>query len=147
MESNSSLNPNATSYVPLSKRVLDGQSEMLDRATKIIENSIHFGQGHDEKKACVLSNAHETEYFPFVGDFTLQSYHAQGSSSQHPTPLMEKLILDEVYDMDLEYLQMRFPGLSHQSLFDVYLANKSDVEASIDMLNDLEVNLDVYLFL
>ncbi|KAK8343792.1 hypothetical protein V6Z12_A07G038200 [Gossypium hirsutum] len=48
-------------------------------------------------------------------------------------------IMDEEFDMDLEYLRMMFPGLSNDSVLDVYMANNGDLEATIDMLNQLEV--------
>jgi len=47
--------------------------------------------------------------------------------------------VDEDYDMDLAYLQMTFPGVSEESLFDVYIANKGDLEFTVDMLNQLEL--------
>ncbi|KAG4116007.1 hypothetical protein ERO13_D04G088301v2 [Gossypium hirsutum] len=47
-------------------------------------------------------------------------------------------IMDEEFDMDLEYLRMMFPGLSNDSVLDVYMANNGDLEATIDMLNQLE---------
>jgi len=61
-----------------------------------------------------------------------------GSSSQSPFDGTGKQTLDEDYDMDLAYLQMTFPGLSEESLFDVYVANKGDLESAVDMLNQLE---------
>ncbi|KAB2079558.1 hypothetical protein ES319_A05G012200v1 [Gossypium barbadense] len=48
-------------------------------------------------------------------------------------------IMDEEFDMDLEYLRMMFPGLSNDSVLDVYMANNGDLEATIDMLNQLEM--------
>ncbi|KAK4770063.1 hypothetical protein SAY87_030595 [Trapa incisa] len=137
MKSASSLNANAASYVPLAKRVVDSKTETLGGAAKITDNSIHAHQGYDERKICTVPNNHENESFPITGNFALQGYYAQGSS-QDPSPPTEKMILDEAYDMDLEYLEMRFPELSQESLSDVYLANRGDIEASIDMLNDLE---------
>ncbi|TYH40201.1 hypothetical protein ES332_D12G230800v1 [Gossypium tomentosum] len=49
------------------------------------------------------------------------------------------LIMDEEFDMDLEYLRMMFPDLSNDSVLDVYMANNGDLEATIDMLNQLEM--------
>lgn len=42
--------------------------------------------------------------------------------------------------MNLEFLQMTYPGLSYQSLAAVYLENKEDMEATVEMLNQLEVS-------
>ncbi|KAL0874575.1 hypothetical protein Bca101_024280 [Brassica carinata] len=42
-------------------------------------------------------------------------------------------------DMDIEYLLVTFSGLSEESITDVYLANGGDLEATIEMLNQLEI--------
>ncbi|KAK4797229.1 hypothetical protein SAY86_029555 [Trapa natans] len=137
MKSVSSLNPNASSYVPLSQRVVDCKTEPLRGSDKITENSINSCQVYVERKACDVSNSHEIESFPITGKFSPEGYYAEGSSLL-PVLLTEKLVLDEEYNMDLDYLEMRFPEFSHQSLSGVYIANRGDIEASIDMLNDLE---------
>ena len=54
--------------------------------------------------------------------------------------MANKQIMDEEFNMDLEYLRMTFPGLSIESLLDVYMANNRDLEAAVDMLDQLEVN-------
>lgn len=46
-------------------------------------------------------------------------------------------------DMDIEYLLVTFSGLSQESITDVYLANSGDLEATIEMLNQLEVSSSV----
>ncbi|KAG5121705.1 hypothetical protein JHK84_040045 [Glycine max] len=51
-------------------------------------------------------------------------------------------LLDEEVDMDLEYLRMNFPGISYQSLVDVYNVNSGDLDAAIDMLSQLELEGD-----
>ncbi|KAL5713551.1 hypothetical protein ACHQM5_015615 [Ranunculus cassubicifolius] len=51
--------------------------------------------------------------------------------------------LDEETEMDLAYLAMTFPGVSEQSLADVYYANGCDMETSIDMLKHLELPAEV----
>ncbi|KAK7846690.1 polyadenylate-binding protein-interacting protein 5 [Quercus suber] len=70
---------------------------------------------------------------------SLPSHHAYGygSSPQNVNQAADKQMLDE-FDIDLEYLQMSFPGISDQSLTDVYAANRGDLEATVDMLNQLE---------
>ena len=55
--------------------------------------------------------------------------------------MTEKHILDEEFEMNLTYLQMTFPGISDESLSNVYLANKGDLESTVVMLNQLEVAL------
>jgi len=47
-------------------------------------------------------------------------------------------IMDEESEMDLAYLQMMFPGVSEQSLADVYNVNGGDLESAVDMLSELE---------
>ena len=49
-------------------------------------------------------------------------------------------IAEEEREMDLAYLQMMFPGISCESLSDVYFVSKGDLEATLDMLNHFEVN-------
>ncbi|CAL9231565.1 unnamed protein product [Arabidopsis halleri] len=42
-------------------------------------------------------------------------------------------------DMDIEFLLVTFSDLSHESINDVYLANNCDLDATIEMLNQLEI--------
>jgi len=51
----------------------------------------------------------------------------------------DDLDLEMDIDMDIEYLLVTFSGLSQESITDVYLANGGDLEATIEMLNQLEV--------
>ena len=51
----------------------------------------------------------------------------------------DDLDLEMDIDMDIEYLLVTFSGLSQESITDVYLANSGDLEATIEMLNQLEV--------
>ncbi|XP_074286367.1 polyadenylate-binding protein-interacting protein 5-like [Silene latifolia] len=53
---------------------------------------------------------------------------------------MDFSIMDEESEMDLAYLQMIFPGVSDQSLADVYNVNLGDLEAALDMLSILEAD-------
>jgi len=114
----SSLNPYAASYVPLSKRSTIG------------ENKVYSTGPHSE-------NAIQNQMNTLKGSTFLDSH---GSSSQSPKEDAAKQAMDDDFDMDLAYLQMTFPGISEESLSDVYLANKRDLEATIDMLSQLEVN-------
>lgn len=65
-------------------------------------------------------------------------YETYGPSSLYPDET-EKHKLDDDSDMDLTYLQMTFPGVSDDSLSDVYMINKGDLDATVDMLNQLEL--------
>ncbi|CAA0402006.1 unnamed protein product [Arabidopsis thaliana] len=51
----------------------------------------------------------------------------------------DDLDLEMDIDMDIEYLLVTFSGLSQESITDVYLANGGDLEATIEMLNQLEI--------
>ncbi|KAK9741765.1 hypothetical protein RND81_03G126700 [Saponaria officinalis] len=53
---------------------------------------------------------------------------------------MDSCVMEE--EMDLAYLQMIFPGVSDQSLVDVYNVNMGDLESALDMLSDLESAFD-----
>ncbi|KAF5461474.1 hypothetical protein F2P56_017570 [Juglans regia] len=137
----SSLNPYAESYIPLSKRDANDSIYVAARVSKIDNERVQFGgpvQLHH--KASIDSKFHGTEKVPSPEFFTLKSQpvHGYGPSAQNVNQVSDKQISDEEYDIDLEYLQMSFPGISVQSLTDVYLANKGDLEATIDMLNQLE---------
>ena len=123
----STLNPYAAAYIPLSKR----EAEPV-----VITQNQRF------QKAFFEGNFHGTAEQFSHDVFSLKSHSSHGSysgSSQNVNELVEKQMFDEEYDIDLDYLQMAFPGLSEQSLADVYLANKGDLEATVDMLNQLEV--------
>ncbi|CAK9179204.1 unnamed protein product [Ilex paraguariensis] len=125
----STLNPYAASYVPLSKRgAADGNKDY-----KSGNEAVWLGphsEGTTKKQQQIAED-------PTLKGYPVQGFY--GSSSHNPREMTEKHTMDEVFDMDLAYLQMTFPGVSDESLFDVYLANKGDLEATIDMLNQLEL--------
>lgn len=115
--STSTLNPNAASYVPIFKR-LDNEPDLKNLPFTV-----------------PLSGAH-----PSVDDHKLKGQQvdaADGVPSGNSQEADSK-IMDEESEMDLAYLQMTFPGLSDQSLADVYNFNSGDLDASVDMLNHLE---------
>lgn len=120
----STLNPNAAAYVPLSKR----EGSLGDAKP----SAYHHVQQHQPHHV-----AH--------------GYGVQGMGS-YPGPQMSmpKKASDMVYnhlmkdedlemDMDIEFLLVTFSDLSHESINDVYLANNCDLDATIEMLNQLEV--------
>lgn len=115
----SSLNPYAASYVPLSKR---NETIWLGSPSKTATQTQHQSKIHEAEEAVAkFQNAHGS----------------CGSSSQ--SHMSEKQhTLDEEFDMNLAYLQMTFPGVSDQSLTDVYLVNNGDMETTVDMLSQLE---------
>lgn len=110
----STLNPHAESYIPLAKREVKNEDEGYKTSPGEV--------GH-----------------PVVDDLKLKGQQVDdplGSPSQIPGQM--ESIMDEESEMDLAYLQMIFPGVSDQSLVDVYNVNGGDLEAAIDMLNHFE---------
>ncbi|XP_033138557.1 polyadenylate-binding protein-interacting protein 5 isoform X2 [Brassica rapa] len=104
------LNPHATSYVPLYKRV-----------------------DHADMDGLLFANP------------TTQDISFEVSMPKISSEVAYKLIRDDDFDMemeidmDIEYLLVTFSGLSQESITDVYLANSGDLEATIEMLNQLEI--------
>ncbi|XP_010454894.1 PREDICTED: polyadenylate-binding protein-interacting protein 6-like [Camelina sativa] len=123
----STLNPYAASYVPLSKR----EGSLVGAAAAAKPSAYHH---------------HQVQQQPHQG------YGVQGMGGSYPSPQvsMPKKASDMVYnhqmkdedlemDMDIEFLLVTFSGLSHESINDVYLANNCDLDATIEMLNQLEI--------
>ncbi|KAH0907524.1 hypothetical protein HID58_039351 [Brassica napus] len=109
------LNPHATSYVPLYKRV----------------------DHHHDMDGLLFAN-------PTTQDLSFED--VQVSMPNISSEVAYKLIRDDddfdmemEIDMDIEYLLVTFSGLSQESITDVYLANSGDLEATIEMLNQLEI--------
>ncbi|KAL0736103.1 hypothetical protein Bca4012_012313 [Brassica carinata] len=109
------LNPHATSYVPLYKRVDHADMDGLLFATPTTQEMSFAGV-----QVTVPKNSSEVAY-KLIRDDDLD---------------ME---MEMEIDMDIEYLLVTFSGLSHESITDVYLANSGDLEATIEMLNQLEI--------
>ena len=138
----SSLNPYAASYIPLSRRgISDGNKdfEITTSASKIGDEGLKpasattHNQYQMAPQSCIQGNV--------LDDFKLKDQTVYGNYglSSFPDELTEKHKSDDDSDMDLTYLQMTFPGVSDDSLSDVYLINKGDLDATVDMLNQLEV--------
>uniref|UniRef100_A0A5B7C3F4 Putative polyadenylate-binding protein-interacting protein n=1 Tax=Davidia involucrata TaxID=16924 RepID=A0A5B7C3F4_DAVIN len=141
----SSLNPYAASYIPLSRRgAMDENNDykLTAKDSKNGNETIWSGQNQHQSKESQNYNIHGTGILPLSEDFTLKAHRVHGSygsSSHNLSEMTQKQILDEEFDMDLAYLQMTFPGISDGSLSDVYAANKGDLEATVDMLSQLEL--------
>ncbi|XP_010254208.1 PREDICTED: polyadenylate-binding protein-interacting protein 6-like [Nelumbo nucifera] len=148
---NSSLNPYAASYVPLSKRE--------DAENKVLEITSDDSNTGDTAVWSAHKNQKDAEENQFPGktsldynvcgieellnslDLTKKSHMVGGSRdswSCSPSYSTEKHNPHDDYEMDLAYLQSMFPSISAQSLADVYSANAGDLEASVDMLRQLE---------
>lgn len=111
------MNPHAAAYVPLSKR-----------------------EGASASAKPAAASTHHVQYQPYGA----YGYGDQGSQMYMPktTYSSDKQLRDEdlEMDMEIEYLSATFFDLSHESISDVYLANNGDLDATIEMLNQLEVN-------
>ncbi|KAL6331172.1 hypothetical protein AAG906_009600 [Vitis piasezkii] len=144
----SSLNPFAESYIPLSKREPKNEGKTseitAEKSPKSSGETTWFdtrSQGPKETKQIYLQsdasfdlNIHGIEELLIGEDFMKKGH-------ENPSNETEKYYTDEDSQMDLAYLGTLFPGISDQSLLDVYTANGGDLEASIDMLNQLEFGL------
>ncbi|XP_043687200.1 polyadenylate-binding protein-interacting protein 6-like isoform X2 [Telopea speciosissima] len=70
-------------------------------------------------------------------------YGSHDSWSQNPSGMTDIQRIHEESEMHLAYLGVIFPDISDQSLADVYSVNEGDLEASVDMLHQLEVYPDL----
>ncbi|KAI3755990.1 hypothetical protein L1987_55801 [Smallanthus sonchifolius] len=127
----SSLNPYATSYIPLSKREIPDASKGYDQGSTTQYQSPGFSENHD-----AVPESHD--------NLKLKNHSGFDScgSSSNSSELAGKQALDVDHDMNLTYLQMVFPGVSDESLSSVYTACGGDMEATVDMLNELELHSD-----
>lgn len=144
----SSLNPYAAAYIPLSRRgISDGNKDFEMTASKSGDEGPQFASATTHTQYQKAPQSYNI-YGTVSEDSKLKGqtvYETCGSSSLYPDEMTEKHKLDDDNDMDLTYLQMTFPGVSDESLSDVYLINKGDLDATIDMLNQLEVICDLSL--
>lgn len=143
----SSLNPYAASYIPLSKREADDRTCVTDKESKSYNGADWFQnpQHITKDQHRPDPNTHASQKLS-----TSEAYHvkSQPASSSYgsATQITDKQMLDEESDMDLEYLRMTFPGISDQSLTDVYMVNGGDLDSAIDMLSQLEVIFSLISF-
>lgn len=141
----SSLNPYAASYIPLSKREADKNFIAENSSKKSIGGNFsgyseHYMHNPPYDSISPNSNLRLGEKAPIAVGSAMKNHPSHGSLSQHKSEFNEMVeMFDKDFDLDLEFLKASFPGLSDQSLTDVYLANKGDVDAAIDMLSLLEV--------
>ncbi|PSR91806.1 Polyadenylate-binding protein [Actinidia chinensis var. chinensis] len=148
----SSLNPYAASYIPISRRgTADANKDysLTENAYKCDDATLWSGS-HSENTPQNQHQSKASQNYIAQGTLAHEEYATKGnpvhgsygSSSQTLTKMME--IAEEEREMDLAYLQMMFPGISCESLSDVYFVNKGDLEATLDMLNHFEQDMDDY---
>lgn len=112
------LNPHAASYVPISKRM-------------------DYGGGGDDGLMFAAKSPTQGQQISFSG--VQVSMPKKSSEMAYKQIRDDDLDLEMDIDMDIEYLLVTFSGLSQESITDVYLANGGDLEATIEMLSQLEV--------
>lgn len=120
------MNPNAAAYVPLSRR----QSYLGDEELRSTKPATHHVQQHQPYQV-----GHGYGGVQGIGNYP-------GSQMSMPKNMVYNHQMKEEdleMDMDIEYLLATFSDLSHESINDVYLANNGDLDATIEMLNQLEV--------
>lgn len=109
----SKLNPYAVAYVPLAKR-----GEVANLAPSYSDSSVgNVGIGFHNSTV------------PFYGS----------SSQEYGQDAENQADIERQIELDMSYLQTKFPTVSEQSLFDVYSVNEYDLDAAYDMLSQLEV--------
>lgn len=129
----SSLNPHAASYIPLNKK-----EEEANHETALFNSP---SEGHNG-----------TAQFYFEGgdassDFSIHDIEAlvidngleKSGLQQKISNQAEVQYIDEDSEIHLAYLSFMFPNISEHCLAHVHSANDDDLEASINMLYDLEV--------
>ncbi|KAL1202237.1 Polyadenylate-binding protein-interacting protein 5 [Cardamine amara subsp. amara] len=118
------LNPHAAAYVPISKRVDYGGS---DDGLMFANSPTHMMQGQQISFSGVQVSMPKTS-----SEMAYKQIRDDDDDD-------DGLDMEMDIDMDIEFLLVTFPGLSQESITDVYLANSGDLEATIEMLNQLEI--------
>ncbi|XP_076933771.1 polyadenylate-binding protein-interacting protein 5-like [Bidens hawaiensis] len=126
----STLNPYATSYIPLSRRGEPDASKGYGQGSDATEYQL---PGYSDNHDAVVETSDNLKLKSHSG------FDSYGSSS-NSTELAGKQAVDVDYEMNLAYLQMVFPGVSEESLSSVYTACGGDMEATVEMLNQLELH-------
>ncbi|KAL6530781.1 hypothetical protein OROGR_014641 [Orobanche gracilis] len=141
----SSLNPYAASYVPLSKRgnVIANNDFNSRQELNAGNEVVWFGhQGQHQNVSRIYGQKDASIQTGEVSKRKDQHGGGEFFASTSQNPNVRQPNFDEEFDMALAYLQMTFPGVSEESLSDVYLANRCDLDAAVDMLNQLEIYPD-----
>ena len=130
----SSLNPYAAAYVPISKRVTSARNHVTEgsqdyngtvwfQTPQNIPNDLQYIDTSTKRLSLGKGQPASSSYF---------------SSTESVAQMTDNQFMDEELDIDLDYLRMTFPGISDESLIDVYNVSSGDIDAAIDMLSQLE---------
>ncbi|KAI5393883.1 hypothetical protein KIW84_060836, partial [Lathyrus oleraceus] len=134
----SSLNPYAAAYVPVSKRDATARfyaTEDENNSSQDYDGTAWYQAPQYATNNVQLLKKTPQRLSPGKSQPASSSYF---SSPQTVAPLADNHFMDEEFDIDLEYLRMTFPGISDESLVDVYNVNGGDLDAAVDMLSQLE---------
>ncbi|KAL5975174.1 hypothetical protein ACLOJK_031853 [Asimina triloba] len=143
------LNPYAASFVPSSmRRTADDKEavavEITSRDGKTVQHQC-IEDGNKDALKSHKETVHDQQTsvgIPINIEVCPQMVHgtsgSDGKVSQNPNSGAKKDSTVEDFEVELAYLVTQFPDLSEQSLADVYFANDGDLDASIEMLNQLE---------
>lgn len=116
-----SLNPQAASYMPLGKRITEVETKIAELSNSPSKGLSKTEQCQSEDQASSGSSSHANE------------------DSQNSSDHTKKKSVDNSHEMTLAYLAFLFPNISEQCLADVYFLNETDLDATTDMLEELEV--------
>lgn len=148
-----SLNPDAASYTPLDKRITDVKAKIADVSSSHSKGLCRTEQCQFQGEASSGSDNHANEELHMANALTgMDSLNLSDQTKKQivndshemdshnlSDQTKKKQIVEDSREMDLSYLTFLFPNISEQCLADVYFLNATDVESSIDMLNELEV--------
>lgn len=164
----SSLNPYAAPFIPLSRQRTDSKNiaPTTSEDSKIYDPTACYNQVTESKTGdakitfgdSILSDENPQHHLPNHATLNMNGCSIEGptdsrvslwkdcnarnyedSMPQKADDMADTQSLIEDYELDLAYLAAAFPSISEQSLVDVYCANSGDLEASVDMLIQLEV--------
>ncbi|RWR77488.1 polyadenylate-binding protein-interacting protein 6 [Cinnamomum micranthum f. kanehirae] len=164
----SSLNPYAAPFIPLSRQRTDNENiaPTTSENSKIYDPTACYNQVTESKTGdakitfgdSILSDENPQHHLPNLATLNMNGSSIEGptdsgvslwkdcnaprdyedSMPQKADVMADRQSLIEDYELDLAYLAAAFPSISEQSLVDVYCANFGDLEASVDMLIQLE---------
>lgn len=120
------LNPQAESYTPLEKRKTEVRTKIAELSNSLSKGLSKTEQCQSQDEASSGSSSHANE------------------DSQNLSDQTKMKNVDNSHEMTLAYLAFLFPNISEQCLADVYFMNETDLDATTDMLEELEVNRLMY---
>ncbi|XP_068652637.1 polyadenylate-binding protein-interacting protein 5-like [Aristolochia californica] len=126
------LNPYADSFVPLSRQGAGKHNKSDDTSENIKESSqVMMSESETSNIASGIAKSH-------VDASHFNKLSLENSTLKNPDDETERPNIVDELEYDLAFLAATFPGVSDQSLADVYFANGGDLDATIEMMNQLE---------